>query len=38
MVLGKILELMIKKMFGEQPAKEAVILRGWYVFIKKRHY
>lgn len=35
MILCNILELMIKEMVGEQPAKKAVIHIGQYVFIKK---
>lgn len=36
MILGNILELMIKEMVGEQPAEKAVIHIGKYVFIKKK--
>ena len=37
MILGNILELMIKEMVGEQPTKKAVINIGQYVFIKKNY-
>lgn len=37
MIIGKILEWIIEEMVDEHLAKEAVIPRGWYMFIKK-HY